>query len=124
MNITLTEVKNPLQAYARSKGRPEYTHYAVKAVHFAIANGLDHPLKSLVSVSPKSITAQASELKKTILFSDDAERLARNRIAAAETIELGENTFIGECKHHGFVKFTVYRKAGYVCNKCKRELKA
>lgn len=64
MNITLTEVKNSLQAYARSKGRPEYTHYAVKAVHFAIANGLDHPLKSLVSVTPKSITAQVSELKR------------------------------------------------------------
>lgn len=46
--MTLTQVKNSLIAYAHSKGRPEYSIFAVREVHAAIQNGIDHPLKDLV----------------------------------------------------------------------------
>ena len=44
MTPTLTEVRTALRILAQRKGRPDYELCTVKAVRYALENGLDHPL--------------------------------------------------------------------------------
>ncbi len=73
--ITLSKVKNSLIAYAHSKGRPEYSLYAIRDVYAAIQSGTDHPLKDLV-IRMNEVEKPQAEVKRP-LKELMAERVAK-----------------------------------------------
>ena len=120
MVITLSQVKNTLQAHAQNTKRPEYTNYAIRSVYSAILGGIDHPLMDLVIQGQSDAVASAGKKEAYTAKVDLSSRLVRNRIAAEETLAIGENSFVGECKKHGYAKFYVYEGRGYACATCKK----
>lgn len=121
MEITLSQVKKTLQAHAQSTRRPEYTNYAVRSVYSAILSGVDHPLRDLVMQGQIHATAQTSIDDTHVIKGDRSTRLGRNKLAAEESLAIGENSFIGECSKHGYAKFYVYEGRGYACATCKKK---
>ncbi|HBI1384558.1 TPA: hypothetical protein JI393_RS14345 [Acinetobacter baumannii] len=120
MAITFSQVKHALHAHAQASNRPEYTNYVARSVHAAILEGESHPLKGLVTSWIKAATAKADAKNKPAKNSKPLSRLARNRIAAKETLAIGENHFIGECPKHGYAKFYVYVGSGHACLECRK----
>lgn len=121
MNVTLSQVKKTLQAYAQSTRRPEYTHYAIKSVYSAILGGIDHPLRDLVMQGQIDATAQTGAYDTHVIKGNRSTRIGRNKLAAEESLAIGENSFVGECKKHGYAKFYVYEGRGYACATCKKK---
>lgn len=117
--ITLSKVKNSLIAYAHSKGRPEYSHYAVKSVHQAILGGFDHPLKELVIRLNTTDTAQTKKNDEVV---DKYSKLAcvRNNTAAKKkAIAEGIRVFIGMCSNcKSDTPFYLYRNNDAKCVYC------
>lgn len=123
-SITLNRVKDALRANAHMNKRPDYTLYAAKLVHYSILSGISHPLKDFVLRWVESMEAQDVQKKNVPDKNGKSSRLAMNRIAAAETLAIGENTFIGQCHRHGYSRFYVYKHSGHACAECKKEFRS
>lgn len=61
--MTLSEIREQLAAIAQRNGRPPYDLCVLKAVQFAMNNGIDHPLKEHLKLTKKD-EAKAKEQQK------------------------------------------------------------
>lgn len=119
MNLTLTQVKNTLIAYANSKGRPEYSHYAVKAVYQAIVGGFDHPLKDLVIELNTTVITQTKKNDDVVEPFSKLACVRNNTAAKKKAIAEGIRVFMGMCSNcKSDTPFYLYRNNDAKCVYC------